>query len=210
MNTTQGPILAASTGTRKQVRRQTILSAAKKVFAQQGYHSASISDIVVEAKIARGTFYSYFDSKHAILDTILNEALSELTSLIRGVEVGKGAPSPKQQIRDNLSRVFTFLLQDVDLAAVLLVRVPTAEPELTKRINVFNNSVIALVQTGIEIGMKLGIVRECAPRLVSAATVGAVRGALEELMRMESVAIDPMVDETVNLVLSGVASHVSA
>jgi AcrR family transcriptional regulator len=50
----------------KQERRRQILSAAKQVFADAGYHGASIHAIIERAQIARGTFYLYFESKAAV------------------------------------------------------------------------------------------------------------------------------------------------
>lgn len=47
----------------KRERRQQILDAAKHVFAEAGYHGASINAIIERAEIARGTFYLYFESK---------------------------------------------------------------------------------------------------------------------------------------------------
>ena len=47
-------------------RRAQLLAAARVVFARRGYHHASVSDILDEAKVARGTFYNYFDSKRAV------------------------------------------------------------------------------------------------------------------------------------------------
>lgn len=192
---------------RRRRRKSQLLEASKKVFAEHGYHAASVSHIVEEAGVARGTFYSYFDSKHAVLDFILNEALRELTALIRGVEVGEGAPSPNEQIRDNLQRVFEYLLHDRNLAEVLLVRVPGAEPEITAKVNAFNESVLRLTETGLKIGMQLGIIRSCNSALIASSVVGAVRGALEELMKRQSIPIEGAVDEIVNMVLSGVSTE---
>jgi AcrR family transcriptional regulator len=41
-------------------RKQQILEASARVFAQKGYFAASVSDIIEEAGVARGTFYLYF------------------------------------------------------------------------------------------------------------------------------------------------------
>lgn len=49
------------------VRRQHILQAAARVFAEKGYHQATIRDIAREAGIADGTIYNYFDNKTALL-----------------------------------------------------------------------------------------------------------------------------------------------
>jgi AcrR family transcriptional regulator len=48
-------------------RRNQILDGAAKVFAEKGFHSATIRDIAREVGIADGTIYNYFDNKPALL-----------------------------------------------------------------------------------------------------------------------------------------------
>lgn len=48
-------------------RRNQILDAAAKVFAEKGFHPTTIKDIAAEAGVAHGTIYTYFDSKTALL-----------------------------------------------------------------------------------------------------------------------------------------------
>lgn len=48
-------------------RRDQILDAAAKVFAEKGYHPTTIKDIAREAAIADGTIYNYFENKMALL-----------------------------------------------------------------------------------------------------------------------------------------------
>ncbi len=48
-------------------RRNQILDAAAKVFAEKGFHPTTIKDIAVEAGIAHGTIYNYFENKPALL-----------------------------------------------------------------------------------------------------------------------------------------------
>ena len=43
--------------------RRRIFAAAEEVFGRNGYHGASIEDIVREAEVGLGTFYVYFQSK---------------------------------------------------------------------------------------------------------------------------------------------------
>ncbi|MCX5743965.1 MAG: helix-turn-helix domain containing protein, partial [Proteobacteria bacterium] len=62
----------------KQERRRKILGAAKYVFAEAGYHGASINMIIERAQIARGTFYLYFESKAAVFNSILDVAMADL------------------------------------------------------------------------------------------------------------------------------------
>ncbi len=48
-------------------RRDQILDAATKVFAEKGFHATTIKDIAREAEIADGTIYIYFKNKLALL-----------------------------------------------------------------------------------------------------------------------------------------------
>ena len=47
-------------------RRAQISGAARKVFAEKGYHSAQIADIARELEIGHGTVYRYFKDKRAV------------------------------------------------------------------------------------------------------------------------------------------------
>ena len=47
----------------KERNRAMILQAALRIFAQHGYHKTSISDIIRQTELSRGTFYLYFQNK---------------------------------------------------------------------------------------------------------------------------------------------------
>jgi len=53
-------------------RRNQILDAATKVFAEKGFHLATIKDIAREAGIADGTIYNYFENKMALMLGLLD------------------------------------------------------------------------------------------------------------------------------------------
>jgi TetR/AcrR family fatty acid metabolism transcriptional regulator len=53
-------------------RRNQILDAATKVFAEKGFHPTTIKDIAREAGIADGTIYIYFENKTALMLGILD------------------------------------------------------------------------------------------------------------------------------------------
>jgi len=50
-----------------------IIRTGKKLFANNGYHSTSINDIIAKSKVAAGTFYIYFDNKLALYLYLLDE-----------------------------------------------------------------------------------------------------------------------------------------
>ena len=50
--------------------RGRIISAAWKLFYEQGYEDTTVEDIVFESGTSKGSFYHYFDGKDALLGTL--------------------------------------------------------------------------------------------------------------------------------------------
>jgi AcrR family transcriptional regulator len=70
-------------GARRRERTRTdILNAARDVFAERGYHEASIAEIAERADIAVGTFYLYFHDKDEAFETILDEGFEATRSRV--------------------------------------------------------------------------------------------------------------------------------
>jgi AcrR family transcriptional regulator len=64
-------------------RKTQILTAATKVFTQRGFSDARMDDIVEESGLSKGALYWYFDSKDAIIISILDQVFDWETSHIR-------------------------------------------------------------------------------------------------------------------------------
>lgn len=52
-------------------RKQDLLNIAYRMFIQKGYENTSVDDIIIEAGIAKGTYYYYFESKEATLEAVI-------------------------------------------------------------------------------------------------------------------------------------------
>ena len=52
--------------------RGRIISAAWKLFYEQGYENTTVEDIVFESETSKGSFYHYFEGKDALLGTLSN------------------------------------------------------------------------------------------------------------------------------------------
>ncbi|MGH8982010.1 MAG: TetR/AcrR family transcriptional regulator [Acidimicrobiales bacterium] len=64
--------------TRGEMTRRRLLDAAEAVFAENGYHDASIVRIVEHAGVAQGTFYIYFRSKLKIFEELVADLNTRL------------------------------------------------------------------------------------------------------------------------------------
>ena len=52
--------------------RGRIISAAWKLFYEQGYENTTVEDIVFESETSKGSFYHYFSGKDALMGTLAN------------------------------------------------------------------------------------------------------------------------------------------
>ena len=164
-------------------RRRQILDAAKQVFADAGYHGASINAIIERAQIARGTFYLYFESKAAVFDSILDEAMAQLRSRIHRIEVEDPTAAPPQvQLRNQVVATLGYVVGDRALAELLLQSAHAPEAEATERLDQFYGEVRRLIVRALEQGAAIGLVRKCQPELVAGALLGMVRGVIEVMM----------------------------
>lgn len=190
----------------KQERRRQILAAAKAVFADAGYHGASIHAIIERAQIARGTFYLYFASKAAVFDSILDQALADLRARIHRIEVDDPSAAPPQvQLREQVVATLMYIVQDRPLATLLLSAGNTPDVEAAERIEQFYGEMRDLLRRALESGLEIGLLRKCHPQLVSAALLGLIRGVIEQLVRKDhGLAVEDVVNEMLMVALRGV------
>lgn len=62
-------------------RKKAIMDTALEVFAEHGYANASISMIAKKAGISKGLMYNYFQSKEALLTSIINQGMDEIFAM---------------------------------------------------------------------------------------------------------------------------------
>ncbi len=181
----------------KRNRREDILKAAIGIFSHKGYHDTSISDIIKKAGIARGTFYLYFENKRQIFNSILTALLEELDRCIKKIEIENDRPHPLEQLRGNLTRVFTLLIENPDLSRILLRHATGLDEESDQKITEFYDSLAHKIEDALRLGIKMGLIRECHPRVSSYCILGSIKEVIEHFTwtRKGGSEIDTIVEE---------------
>ena len=190
----------------KAERRHQIMEAAKEVFAEAGYHGASINAIIEKADITRGTFYLYFESKSAVFDSILDHAMTDLRGRIHRIEVeDPKAPAPQVQLRTQVLATLEYIVRDRGLAMLLLSAGHTPDAEAAERLDQFFAEVRDLLRRAFESGMEIGLCRKIDSELAAAAMLGMIRGVVEQLVTQpKPPPVDKVVDEILIIALRGV------
>jgi AcrR family transcriptional regulator len=173
-----GVVAGAEVG-QKEKRRNQVLRSAKDAFSKKGFHSTSITDIIRKAGIARGTFYLYFKNKRDIFRCLLESFLQDLDQQVETIKLGKGERPPLEQLRDNLTRLITFSLQEPELVRILLHHATGLDKELDRMLEDFYRGVTERIEWALQSGIAIGLVRPCNTRLVAY----AVLGSMQEIVR---------------------------
>jgi AcrR family transcriptional regulator len=160
-------------------RRSAILLAAQRRFALRGYHRTSIDDIIEEAGIARGTFYLHFESKRAIFDELVAELLATLQSTVRRIDVTPGAVAPMQQLDTMVARVLDVLVENRELAGLLLREAVGLDEDFDRKLNDFYGRLEALIVSALETGQELGLLRALSPIIAARAVLGMVKETVQ-------------------------------
>ncbi|MCA9536261.1 MAG: TetR/AcrR family transcriptional regulator [Myxococcales bacterium] len=94
--------------TRKTERRDEILAAALRVFAEKGYHDAGIADIAGVLGMGHGTFYRYFKNKHDIALAVLDHVVMRFAAI--GLLEDPAGTDTVEAYRQQVERMLTRMV----------------------------------------------------------------------------------------------------
>jgi len=73
-----------------EARRNQVLTAAAECFRRKGFHGAGMAEISKTAGMSAGHIYNYFDSKEAIIESIIERDMEEMFSIFQEFEEQPG------------------------------------------------------------------------------------------------------------------------
>ncbi len=111
--------------------RDDILEAAAQIFSQKGFHATSMQDIAQAVNLQKASLYHHIASKQEILVEVLDQALELLIANMRAV-IERPLP-PDEKLRESMRVYLETMLDNRELAAVLLLEHRSLEPELRAR-----------------------------------------------------------------------------
>jgi AcrR family transcriptional regulator len=88
-------------------RRAEIVSAAGRLFADNGFHSTSMADIIAESGLSAGAVYRYFRSKEEIIGAAAEGALGTADEIFARLLADNATPSPAYAMTTVLESLLT-------------------------------------------------------------------------------------------------------
>jgi AcrR family transcriptional regulator len=109
-------------------RRRRILDGAMEVFAERGYHGASMIEIARRAGITPAVIYDHFASKAELHNLLVDEKTDEILAFVGAAVTGAGE-EPARRHAAGIEAFFTYV-ESHPFAWRLIFRDPPADPDI--------------------------------------------------------------------------------
>lgn len=187
-------------------KRDAILRAATRVFAQRGFFNAQMADVAKAAGVAAGTVYLYFRGKDDLLVSLFERTMKDAIAEGRAVLADVLCP------RERLARIARLHLErlgrDRDLAVVFQVELRQSTKFMERFSTSYFREYLGIIREAIEAGQASGLFR----RDVNATMAAKILfGALDEMatnwmLSRRRYALDAEADTVIDLFLHGVGT----
>ncbi|MEX1177565.1 MAG: TetR/AcrR family transcriptional regulator [Nitriliruptor sp.] len=152
--------------------------AARQVFAERGYAAARVEDVVAEAGVSHGTFYTYFTNKAGALDALIDETARELQSV---VEEPWDGPDAARAIASVIERFVDVFAGHADVMGTWL-EASAHEPHFRQRLREVREGYIVRVAEQLDPALAA---TPHEPMVAAAALVAMVEGYATQGLRAD-------------------------
>ena len=157
-------------------RREQILGAASRVFAEKGFSRATTREVARAASISEGTIYNYFEDKDALLLTILDR-LNETERRAADFEEGM-ATDFRDFLEQYLRRRMSLIWENRDVFRVVLSEMLVSSELRKLYLQRVVEPTMKIAEENFRLRMEQGEARETDAPLAMRSVAGAVLGVL--------------------------------
>ncbi|MDQ3678724.1 MAG: TetR/AcrR family transcriptional regulator [Actinomycetota bacterium] len=183
----------------KAANRAAIMVAARDVFSEMGYGSASVRDVVRRTELASGTFYNYFPDKESLFRALIEESAVQIRACVQAAR--RDARSPREFVEAGYREYFRFLASEPEAFELMrrnsgTIRAMFDEP-------VFGAGVEELA-SDLRGAMAQGTVPPLDPDYMAAAMVGAALEVSVEMLKREPPDVEGATHFATTVFLGGI------
>ncbi|MFQ5612820.1 MAG: TetR/AcrR family transcriptional regulator [Anaerolineae bacterium] len=188
-----------------EARRAQILDAAVRVFAEKGFHRATIKDIANAAGVADGTIYNYFKNKNDLLVAMVAR-LAEINQFAgQAGHLAEGG-DPEQILRFILRNRFELLERNRTRMQALIPQIIN-DPDLRSHFwQTVARPTLAVFERVWQAQAEKGQIRPVNPRILVRLLIGMFLGVALLDMLEDPVAggdKEPIIDDSLDIILRG-------
>ncbi len=154
-------------------KRERILDAAVRVFAQEGFYNAKVSQIAHAAGVADGTIYLYFKSKDDLLISLFEDRMEVVNQNLR--DALKRGANAVERLRSVVRLHLDLIEKNRPMAEVICVELRQSSKFIKEYANPKFAEFLRLIAGAIAEGQEAGeLRRDLDPPILSRALFGAL------------------------------------
>lgn len=188
-------------------REQLILDSAVRVFARKGYPRTSVSEIIQEAKVARGTFYLYFKSKKDLFNSLIDRFVTDISRDTAKIYAFAGDARNLQNYRNLASDLISTITANKSLAKLILIDSHKLDGEFSGKLNVFFDQLAATISQKLNDNIKSGAFRQCNTIVAANCIIGSVKEVIASWITSDSFDLEQTIKGLIDYLLHGLDSR---
>jgi AcrR family transcriptional regulator len=156
---------------RSAATRDALVTAARRLFAAQGFAEVPTDAIVAEAGVTRGALYHQFEDKAALFDAVIGAVEADIARRLADSVAVAGISDPVDALRHAM-RAWLEICVEPEVHRIALIDGPSVLG-WTRWREVCQQHVFGLVQALLTQGIEAGRIRALAARPLTHALMGA-------------------------------------
>jgi TetR/AcrR family fatty acid metabolism transcriptional regulator len=190
-------------------RTAGILEAARKVFADRGFHEATVDDIAEAAGVAKGTVYLYYESKRDVYFAALKFGIAQMySSLLREL---KKVCTPEEKLRALIAAKLAYFDENRDFFKIYyseLGNIPSAHPGgIDKELKALYQEQARLVEAILKEGARKKVIRNLRTEQTAFAISDIIRGVVtHRILGWSKSKLNQDVDFIFDIIWKGIAA----
>ncbi len=190
------------------LKQEAVLTTAARIFADRGYHRASL-DLVAEAlNVTKPTLYYYFKNKEAMLSACMSQGLEIIENQTLAMPADNRS-SALDILSDYLEKYARFVMTDFGRCAILISDTELSEAS-KKSVRSMKSRIDHKIRSIIQSGVEDGTIISTNPKFTAAALAGAINSIAHWSYIDNTVSKESIISEYVELLLVGVVPRVTA
>ncbi len=186
-------------------KRERILAAALRAFAQNGFYNTRVSEIASQAGVADGTIYLYFKNKDDLLISLFEDRMEWIIDRL-SAELEAVEGDVLKRLRTFIHLHFRLAVERRDLAEFITVELRQSAKFVKEYENPRFADYLKMLHSLIDEGQRQGVLRaDLDSRLVTRALFGALDEVLLQLALAEQPPEDVSdeADQIADMIIDG-------
>jgi len=158
-------------------REEQILTAAKRIFAQNGFRRTKIEQIAAHLGVGKGTLYRYFKDKKSLFLAVYEQGMARLLQAIRASV--EPITDPQRKVAAAVRTYFEFFDNDRELIEILMQVRSEFKDDYRRVFVAMYSDYIVRIQENLRTGIKMGVFRDLDVEKTAEAMSATLQGVLQ-------------------------------